>query len=269
MGDDTRRAVGIGVVRGWRRWRRGLWGLLSLPWFLLGRFVKGRAGFLDDPAGEPRGMTFVFTGIQGESSLEHRIALGLADAGVPGRIEVIDWTTRNPLRLLYHLRAEHLGRAAAEQAAARIAEHRAVFPDAPVFLVGYSGGAYLVTETLRALPEGTWVTAAALLAAAVSPGFDSPSQAARTERGLWSYWSPWDVPVLGTVTVAVGNCDGPPVRSAGLVGFNEPEGRWPAKFHQIRFSFAWLRQFHYGGHLGYASRVWVGETVGPTLLGRR
>jgi hypothetical protein len=76
-----------------------------IPFFLVGKWYGPAAARLDDPALEADGLTIVLTGIQGRSLLEQQIALGIADAGVPGRIEIIDWTTGNPLRFLQNLRA--------------------------------------------------------------------------------------------------------------------------------------------------------------------
>ncbi len=271
---------GVGLVRGMRRLGRGLASFALLPFFLLGRFWPGRAAALDDPAREADGLTLLFTGIQGKSHLELQMALGLADAGTPGRIEVVDWTTGNPLLALYHLRATHLAVEAAARAVERVAAQRRTHPDAPIHLVGYSGGAYVLLLVLETLPAGVRVTSAALVAPAVSPFLDVAPLAAHAERGLFSFWSPWDVPILGGVTTLFGTCDGWHAPSAGMLGFHPeglvvpgetPRGGTPdvtGRFRELRYRCGWLRRFHYGGPLGYANRVWSGEVLGRLLLGR-
>src|SRR5690606_16606473 len=110
-----------------------------------------------------------------------------------------------------------------------------------------------------------------LLAPSVSPYLDVVPLAARTERGLANFWSPFDFLVLGALTAVVGTTDGWHSPSAGLIGFH-PEGlvlpgeqrpqgspEVGQSFRDIRYRFRWLAQFHYGGHFGYANRVWACE----------
>jgi hypothetical protein len=261
---------GIGPVTGWRRFARGAGSWLLFPLFLLGRIITGRAGLLDNPRREADGLTLVLTGIQGRSFLEQQIALGLADAGVPGRIEVIDWTTRNPLLMLYHLRAVKLAERAATDLAERVAAYRRRHPDKPVHVVGYSGGGYVTIRLLNNLPPGVRVTSAVLLAPSVSPFIEVAPLAMKTERGLTHFWSPYDIPVLGLLTLLIGTTDGWHSPSAGLVGFHPENAPTPAEtaphFREFRYTVRWLKQFHYGGHLGWASRLWACETLGRLLV---
>jgi pimeloyl-ACP methyl ester carboxylesterase len=260
---------GIGPVTGWRRVARGLASWLLFPLFLFGRVVTGRAGVLDDPAREADGLTLVLTGVQGRSFLEQQIALGIADAGVAGRVEIVDWTTGHPILMLYHLRAIKLAARAAARLAERIAAYRREYPGKPVHVVGYSGGGYVTIRLLEALPPDVKVTSAVLLAPSVSPFVDVVPLAGKTERGLTHFWSPYDVPVLGLLTLLVGTTDGWHSPSAGLVGFHPeeplPSGGEPP-FREVRYRFRWLGQFHYGGHLGWASRVWACETLGRLVV---
>lgn len=268
--------AGIGKVTGLRRIGRGLASWLLVPFFLLGRWFEGEAAHLDDQSREPDGLTLILTGIQGRSLLEQQIALGLADAGVAGRMQIVDWTTGNPLRMLQHLRGRHLAADAAEKLAQRVVEYRREHPDAPVQIVGYSGGGYVALLLLELLPPGTRVTQAILLAPSVSPYLDVTPLASRTEQGLTHFCSPFDFLVLGALTAVVGTTDGWHSPSAGLVGFH-PEGlELPGeqeiaspeivdRFREYQYRFRWLGKFHYGGHFGYANRVWASEMLGRLL----
>lgn len=277
--EAARRPVpGIGPASGLRRFGRGLVGLALIPFFLAGRWVRGKAEVLDDPAREVDGLTLVLTGVQGLSFLEKQIALGLADAGVPGRIQVVDWTTGNPLKLIYHLRTRSFAAAAAGRLAERIAEFRRAHPDRPVHVVGYSGGGYVTLQLLEQLPPDVTVTSAALLAPSCSPFLDVGPLAAKTERGLTSVRSPFDFAVLGLLTCVAGTTDGWHAPAAGFIGFHpeglvlpgeEPTGaatKPTGRYRELVWRAAWIRQFHYGMHFGYANRVWACETLGRLFV---
>ena len=255
-------------MQGLRRSLRGFAGLLRLPLFPLRHWWPGLETVLDDPLREPDGLTLLFTGIQGYSGLEAAMALGLADAGVPGRIAIVDWTTGNPLRLLEHLRDSARIAAAATRAVQQIVAHRQQFPTATVNVVGYSGGAAVVLKLLAELPPDVKVTRAALLAAAVSPQYPVAPLVDRTQQGLADFRSRLDWPVLGLFMLVAGTCDGVHTPAAGLVGFDTSAPR-PTGWTSTRFGLRWLRQYHYGGHAGYANRVWACETLGRWLAAAR
>lgn len=267
----------VGQVIGLARLGRGLLSWLMIPFFLVGKWFGPTVALLDNPALEAEGLTIVLTGIQGRSLFEQQIALGIADAGVRGRIEIVDWTTGNPLRFLQHLRGRDLAAQAALLLAERIAQYRAERPDCAVHLVGYSGGGYVTLLILEALPMDVEVTTASLLAPSASPYLDVRPLAEKTQRCLTHFCSPFDLAILGVLTTVVGTTDGWHAPAAGLVGFH-PEGLFapethaeapatlaPTKYRQHRFRFGWLRRFHYGGHFGYANRVWTCETLGRML----
>jgi pimeloyl-ACP methyl ester carboxylesterase len=266
---------GIGPARGASRIGRGIVSWLLVPFFLVGKWYSGKAASLDDPSREIDGLTIVLTGVQGRSLLEQQIALGIADAGVPGRIEIVDWTTGNPLRFLQHLRGHTLAAEAAVQLAERIAAYRAKRPGCPVHVVGYSGGGYVALLLLEALPADIAITTASILAPSVSPQFEVVPLTAKTACGLTHFCSPFDLAVLGLLTIVVGTTDGRHTPSAGLVGFQNAGGfiptevtldEPPRRYRQLPFRLKWISQFHLGGHLGYANRIWACETLGRVLV---
>ena len=246
-----------GLVGGFRRLGRGLLSWAMVPVFPLAPLLPSRAQRLDDPARERDGLTLVLNGIQGTSLLERQIVLGLADAGLAGRIEIVDWTTGNPLRLIEHLRRR---RRAADEAHAivdRIIAYRRDWPDAPVNVVGYSGGGYLALLVLEALPPGLRVTRAVLLAPSCSGRLDVVPLAQRTECGLYHFRSRFDVLVLGLLTIVAGTMDGWHETSAGFSGFDVEMERDTAsgttathpsaadRFWSVPYRLRWWKSFHY------------------------
>lgn len=267
-------------AEGLRRIARGLLSWAMVPVFPLGRLVPSSADRYDVPEREPHGLTLILTGILGRGFLEQQIALGIADAGVPGRISIVDWTTGNPLRPVTNLRAR--GRAAdrGREIADRVAGYLHNWPGRPVNIVGYSGGGYLALLLLEALPPGVRVTQTILLAPSCSGHLDVAPLAERTESGLIHFRSPLDVVALGLLTFLLGTMDGRHTASAGLTGFYRPQSTHSATtlpaglddhpsqidlFREIPYRFPWLKSFHYGGHFGYANRVWAGEIPGRLL----
>ena len=221
----------------------------------------------------------MLTGIQGASFFEQQLALGLSDAGFDGRIMIIDWTTGRPWRFPQHMRDSALQREAAQRVARRIREFHLAHPVAPIHLIGYSGGAAVVLQALGKLPAGEQaiVDRAAILAAACSPHVDVASCVDRTKQGLWHLRSRFDVMILGVMTRVIGTTDGEHGFAAGCVGFSFDEAmelkhttshvhsRTRPRFHECQYRKNWLTQFHYGGHFGYANRVWASETLGRAL----
>lgn len=258
------------------RLAHGIGSLLLLPFFPLGHWIDLGAGRFEDSRRESEGLVVVLTGIQGASFLEQLMVLGLADAGFGGRMTIVDWTTGRIWRFASHMRDSGLQHEAARRIAARVAEFRTAHPTAPIHLVGYSGGAAVVLQTLDELPAGeaAIVDRVVLLAAACSPDVSVNSRLARTRAGIWHFRSRWDRIFLGLLTRVIGTTDGKHGVAAGCTGFSGAPANHAdredmeldeRRFHEHAFRLAWLRQFHYGGHLGYANRVWAGETLGRIL----
>src|SRR5262249_38331950 len=122
--------------------------------------------------------------------------------------------------------------------AAAIAEElrrfRGTNPDAPVFLVGKSGGTGVVARVLEDLPAAS-VEAAVLISPALSPGYDLGPALRAVRRELVVFWSPLDLIVLGLGTRVFGTIDRVNSVSAGLVGFRPPEGADYAKLRQVKW----------------------------------
>jgi pimeloyl-ACP methyl ester carboxylesterase len=205
----------------------------------------------------------VLPGIEGFGPLNCNIAWGLIDGGFPGAVIVHDWTTRVWPLFAFHLRAQARNRRRATEISRLILDYTNEFPGRPVHLVGHSGGAAIAVWTLEELPEKQAVRSAVLLGAALSPSYCLTKALSRTEQGIWHYWSPLDLLFLAAGTLLFGTANGRHSVAAGCCGFRrhlECERLWQ-RCYQPRM----LRQFHAGGHFGWANSVFVAEEIVPLL----
>ncbi len=143
-------------------------------------------------------------------------------------------------------------------------------PSKPVFLVGKSGGAWIVIKALEELPERS-VEAVVLLAPAVSPDYDLSKALGALNRDLVAFWSPFDVVVLGIGTWLFKTTDRVRSFSAGLVGFRIPEGLDPERerlyrrLKQVRWRARMATTGYLGGHVGPDSPAFLRKHVVPIL----
>jgi pimeloyl-ACP methyl ester carboxylesterase len=237
---------------------------LTIPTML----IAGRLG--RKLAGEQRqrhGLILVLPGIEGESYINHTIAYGLNDAGIPDAIEIFDWT-RGRILLLDNLMNSARNSRQADRLAGRVLQYQHACPDRPVHLVAHSGGAGLAVLALERLDEQRPIAAAILMAPALSPRYNLAPALRRTARGIYNLYSPHDNFYLAAGTAAFGTIDRKHTRAAGKVGFAMPEGLSAAdadvyrtKLHQEAWRWEMLADGHAGGHLGWADRRFVKNWV--------
>jgi pimeloyl-ACP methyl ester carboxylesterase len=256
------------------RFLRGCHSILGIFLHPLGRFCGHFLKELRTPERLNRGLVLVLPGIEGESLLNHGIARGLADGGLPLAIEIHDWTTGVILFFLYHLRGWRRNVVQADRLVQRILEYRRMYPGRPVHLVGHSGGAAMAVLALERLPAGAFVTSAVLLHTAISPGYDLSGAIEHVEQGIWNFRSVLDVFFLGIGTCVTGTLDGCRTPSAGMLKFRPPAelpptGRkqYDEKLHDVPFTPSMVAAFNLGGHFGPVNRVFVAEHVAPLLIG--
>ena len=143
-------------------------------------------------------------------------------------------------------------------------------PSKPVFLVGKSGGTWIVVQALEGLPVGS-VEAVVLLAPAMSPGYDLSRALRAVSREIVVFWSPLDVVVLGAGTWLFKTTDRVRSFSAGMVGFRWPEGLDDAgrllyeKLRQVRWRPEMASTGYLGGHVGPDSPAFLRRYVVPLL----
>ncbi len=146
-------------------------------------------------------------------------------------------------------------------------------PLKPVFLVGKSGGTWIVVKALEGLPERA-VEAVVLLAPAISPDYDLSKALRAVSRELVSFWSPLDMVVLGLGTWLFKTADRVRSFSAGMVGFRAPEGLddegrslYATRLRQVRWRPEMARSWYFGGHVGPDSPPFLRKYVVPLLTG--
>ncbi len=218
------------------------------------------------------GYTIVLPGIEGASFANSNIAQGLKDGGVETAIEVHDWTTENPLLFAVHLRNLDRNRRQARRLAEKIVTYQDRYPGRPVHLVGHSGGAGMAILTLEALPSDRTITTAILLAGALAPDHDLSQSLAKTEKGIWNYYSPIDAALLGAGTLVMGTIDGEHAVASGAIGFNIPKDLplqdravYQAKLHQVPYDIGMVTSGNLGGHFGPTWQHFVSDYLAPIL----
>ena len=246
--------------------------VLNLCWPLGGWWLSG-FDQLCDPRRRSHGLAIVLPGVEGRSPLNWSIAQGLNDAGFPGSIEVVDWTTGFWPLFPYHLRAGRRNRARAQAIAATIVDYQREFPGRPTCIVGHSGGAALTAWVLEALPPDCRVTTAAMLGPALPRRYQLHSALMHVEQTLWNFWTPLDVLFLAAGTILCGNLNGRHALAAGCASFAVPQNPsdnaaqlYDARLRQYRFRLADLPRFHLGGHMSWANRTFIAEVVAPRLF---
>ena len=161
--------------------------------------------------------------------------------------------------------------ARAADVADTIRSYRERRPDAPIFLVGKSGGCAVLVKALERLDEPS-VERVVLLAPALSAGYDLAAALDNVRGEMVVFWSPLDVFFLGVGTGVFGTSDRIRGPGAGLVGFRTPAAsddprRVEAyrKLRQVRWVPGMSSTGYFGGHLGPDSPFFLAKYVAPLL----
>jgi hypothetical protein len=218
-----------------------------------------------------QGLILVLPGIAHESFLTHDIARGLEQAQLPDAIEPFDWTpSRVPV--VGNLFTAKQNRRQARQVAQRIRRYQRDYPDRPVHLVGYSGGAAEAVMILEELDPAEPVSAAILMGTALSPGYNLAPAMRRTRYGIYSLYNPRERFMLGLGLVVFGTMDRRHTAGAGKDGFVPPRGLsaedahlYRTRFRQVRWNRRMLADGHPGGHIGWTDRRFVARWPGQII----
>jgi pimeloyl-ACP methyl ester carboxylesterase len=191
---------------------------------------------------------------------------GLKEAGVTQEIEIIPWG-KWPFGSLDNLTNHSANLERARGIAKRIAAHRESHPHATISLIGYSGGGGIAMMVAEALPPGVLLDRLILVAAAISPDYDTSKALAHIRRDIVNFYSEKDWFILGWGTQTFGTIDRKNTESAGRRGFIDEEGRRRSspKLTQIGWSGAWVRHGHWGGHIGWLSPWWARDVLAAQL----
>ncbi len=226
------------------------------------------------------GHVIVLPGIEGHSRWNRSVVRGLQEAGLPYAIEIHDWTFGR-MWSLWSLRSTHRHREQSQLIADKVIRSRREHPDAPLWLIGHSGGGAMALLTLALLPADVKVTGAVLLAPAISPTYDLAGALSHTNRGLWNFssWGDWFFLIMGTTLM--GTLDGRHTISAGARGFCPPNGTTPSARSPDAVSqqteaprlveVPWRREMltcrNLAGHFGCVHSAFIRDWVAPILAG--
>ena len=174
-------------------------------------------------------------------------------------VEVRTWGV--PFMTIHNLRAHERNEATALGIAAEIADWRRAHPNAPFYLVGYSGGGGMATLVTAALPDDVSIDRLVLVAPAISPDYPLGADVMPHVREyVVNYASERDLQV-GWGTRTFGTIDRKNTASAGAIGFAVPHER----LLEYRWSTADEPFGHAGNHLAYLSGRWQAAKLLPVL----
>jgi pimeloyl-ACP methyl ester carboxylesterase len=172
-----------------------------------------------------RGLTIVLPGIQGEDEHSYNIQAGLRRGGVPGAIVIQPWGKQVPIAGLLINQVDKIScRLDAMTIAGKIMAYQNEYPDAPVHIVGHSGGGAVAVFVAEGLADQGYagaqpVDGLVLLSPSISAIYDISKALSMTDMGILNCYNPDDIALLGVGTTVLGNLDGLPGPSAGLNGF--------------------------------------------------
>jgi pimeloyl-ACP methyl ester carboxylesterase len=222
-----------------------------------------------EPAPVKPGVVYVVGGVGGMDILGMSAQWALPRAGVPHVIRNFVWT-HGFGRLFKDLQDTRHLLAKAEELARDIRRLKAEDPDRPVYVVGKSGGTGLVLAAAEMLPPNT-LERIVLLSAAVSPGYDLRRALKATRGQIVSFYSDYDLLILGWGTSQFGTVDRVYGPSAGLRRFSVPTGLSDADraLYQRLVEVPWkprmICEGHTGAHFGTSLPAFLGKEVAPWL----
>ncbi len=214
-------------------------------------------------SGLKQGLVLVLPGIEGRSKLNLDICEGLREGGVTCAIEIRDWTSYyGPL---VNLRATERNKRKAQEIAEEIRYYRRMHKNAPVYLVGQSGGAAIAVWTAEYLGDKEPVDGIILLAASLSPSYNLSWALRSSRKGIVSFYSSRDWLLLGTNVV--GTMDGEFASSAGRTPFVHAKPLPPSygKLVQVGWNEHMSYAGNTGGHLTSGATEYVSTFVAPWL----
>jgi pimeloyl-ACP methyl ester carboxylesterase len=174
-------------------------------------------------------------------------------------VEVRPWGV--PFMAIRNLRAHERNTAFAAALAQEIAAWRRANPEAPFYLVGYSGGGGMATLVTAALPDDVSIDRLVLVAPAISPDYPLGTEVLPHVREyVVNYASERDLQV-GWGTRTFGTIDRKNTESAGAIGF--------ARAHERVLEYRWssvdVAVGHAGNHLAYLNGRWQAAKLLPAL----
>ncbi len=214
------------------------------------------------------GSVILLPGVEGSGWQMASVIKGLHEGGVDHTLELLPWGDY-PFGSLRNLRNFRENRRRARRIGARVAAYRRHRPNAPVSIIGYSGGGGIAVMVAEHLPPGVMLDRIVLLGAALSPTYDLSKALSRCRDGIVNFYSSRDWLMIGLGTRVFGTIDRRRSVSAGRTGFLDADGRLTrtAGLTQLGWSDAWRGLGHDGGHFGWLARRWARDVLAPEVNG--
>lgn len=219
------------------------------------------------------GLVVILPGIEGRGPFNINIARGLHRGGVKSAISIYDWTTAVPFGMFRNLMNLPRNRTEARRVAAELAAYRRDYPQAPIHLIGHSGGGGVAIMALEELPDDVQIDGAFLLAPALSPRYDLTRALQRVRGKLTSYHSPRDLVILTWGTSVFGTIDRRKCIASGVSGFAPPEALDPAdrqlyadKLYQVGYTADLQALGASGTHIGWTRPDFVAAAIAPEIV---
>ena len=246
----------------------------ALRWslFLILSIALGGCGAAKPTAVQlDRGLVYMFPGIEGGEWYMSEARRGYRDGNVESAILTYNWNRPPILGAFVNLMDEKGNRKAAIKTAQKITQYHNTHPDAPIDLVGYSGGGGMAIMVAEALDPNVQLRNIVLVQAAISPGYDLTQTLRHVDGQLVNFYSPIDWVILGLGTQLFGTMDREFTDSAGKVGFNLDKAIVDLELRKKVVEHSWtldtLKQSdHLGNHISIGFYKWNRDQVAPYLL---
>lgn len=211
------------------------------------------------------GIVYVIDGAGGSGFLPFVMRGILADS--PWEMTHFRWSA-GYMRIIKDLTNREVNRIRARELSAQILARREARPGDQIHVIAKSAGTAIALWAMAELPERV-VDRVILLAPAVSPGFPLEKSLRAARSDVYSFWSPRDLFFLGLGTSIFGTADGVKGKSAGLVGFAQPQAREYdadcAKMVEVEWNASMLSCWHVGDHAGTSMPPFIQRYVIPLL----
>jgi len=217
-----------------------------------------------DPA---RGTLFLLDGVGGFLLTPTLARKALRQAGASWATYLFDWHRGPRGEMLADLSCYRANRRAGLRLARIIRRRRREFPQAPLFLLSYSGGTGIAVFAAEALGRRTQLDVLVLAASALSPAYSLGAALAHARR-CYALTSRRDVALLGLGTTVFGTIDRRHAAAAGLRGFrNLGPGDHNSRFVELPWQREMSTLGHTGHHTGAASVDFIRERIVPLFTG--
>lgn len=136
-------------------------------------------------------------------------------------------------------------------------------PNTAIHVIGYSSGAYVAFEAVKALPQCVRLGRVIAMHGTVSPEYDLAPVAARAV--VVNVYSAIDCLINGLGPLVFGTNDRIHAPACGMIGFrSRVDG-----VEQRRWSWADVRDGYWGDHFTVMSSAWICRNIGPLLADGR